>query len=244
MSKLMVGLLREEDCAGDPEEGRRPSADNGGHVLLLTGQPGVGKTTLLRRVAAALSKRRLGGFTTEEVRERGQRVGFRIAPHGGRARLMAHVNLEGPPRVGRYGVDIAAVDAVTEEALALDPAVSVYLVDEIGKMECLSPRFVSRMRALLDSDRPLVASVALRGGGFIEEAKARHDVALWEISQRNRDALVQSILAWLEKADENSRTVASRPGSESPGAAPTRGRPRGGAHSGARRQRRRSTPPA
>jgi nucleoside-triphosphatase len=158
--------------------------------------PGVGKTTLLRRVAAALGERRLGGFTTEEVRERGQRVGFRIAPHRGAARLMAHVDF-GPPRVGRYGVDVAAIDAVAEATLALDPAVPIYLVDEIGKMECLSARFVARMRALLDSDRPIVASVARRGAGFIEEVKGRADVELWEISPQNRDALVERILAWL-----------------------------------------------
>jgi nucleoside-triphosphatase len=160
--------------------------------------PGVGKTTLLRRLAAALGDRRLGGFTTEEVRERGRRVGFRIAPHGGRARLMAHVDFDGPPRVGRYGVDVVAVDAVAEETLAVEPGVSVYLVDEIGKMECLSARFVALMRALLGSDRRIVASVARRGGGFIEEVKARPDVELWEISPRNRDTMVGRILARLE----------------------------------------------
>jgi nucleoside-triphosphatase len=175
------------------------------HALLVTGAPGVGKTTLLRRVAAMLGERRLARFTTEEVRERGQRVGFRIAPHGGRARIMAHVEFE-PPRVGRYGVDVPAIDAIAEETLCVDPAVSVYVVDEIGKMECLSPRFVARMRALLDSDRRVVASVARRGGGFIEEAKARPDVELWEISPRNRDALVERILEWL-RADRPDATA-------------------------------------
>jgi nucleoside-triphosphatase len=134
------------------------------------------------------------------VREHAQRVGFRIAPHEGRGRLMAHVDFEGPLRVGRYGVDVAAIDAVAEQTLAVDPAVSVYLVDEIGKMECLSEGFVARMRALLDSDRCVVASVALRGAGSIEKVKGRPDVELWEISPQNRDALVERILAWLEAA--------------------------------------------
>ncbi len=48
------------------------------HALLLTGPPGVGKTTVLRRAADELSDLEIRGFVTEEIREAGQRVGFRI----------------------------------------------------------------------------------------------------------------------------------------------------------------------
>ncbi|MBI2218916.1 MAG: hypothetical protein HYU51_16645 [Candidatus Rokubacteria bacterium] len=50
-------------------------------------------------------------------------------------------------------------------------------VDEIGKMECLSRAFVEAVRALLDTAMPVVATVAARGGGFIEEVKRRRDGA-------------------------------------------------------------------
>ena len=74
-------------------------------ILLVTGAPGVGKTTLVRRVAARLEGLRVAGFTTEEIRERGRRLGFRIVPFEGRERIMAHVDFPGPARVGRYGVE-------------------------------------------------------------------------------------------------------------------------------------------
>jgi nucleoside-triphosphatase len=146
------------------------------HVLLVTGIPGVGKTTLLRRVAEQVPLQ-LGGFTTEEMRRRGERVGFRIVP--------------------LYGVDIAAIDAVAETALALDRDTDVYLVDEIGKMECFSQRFVAAVRRLLDSDKRLVASIAQKGTGFIAEVKHRPDIELWEVTVRNRDALVAPLLQWI-----------------------------------------------
>ena len=165
------------------------------HVLLLTGVPGVGKTTLLRRVAEQVPLR-LAGFTTEELRTRGERIGFRIVPFHGTGRIMAHVDLRSHARVGRYGVDIAAIDAVTETALALDPAVDVYLVDEIGKMECFSQHFVAAVRRLLDSDKRMVASIARQGTGFITEVKRRRDIELWEVTVRNRDALVAPLLQW------------------------------------------------
>jgi len=170
------------------------------HVLLLTGVPGVGKTTVLRRVADALAPRALGGFYTAELRVGGERRGFRLSTFGGDERVIAHVDFPGRLRVSRYGVDVAAIDAVVEAALALEPPRAVYLVDEIGKMECLSARFVAAMRRLLDSRMPVVATVAARGAGLIAEAKARADAELWEVRRDNRDRLPDAILGWLQAA--------------------------------------------
>lgn len=165
-------------------------------LLLITGAPGVGKTTLVRRVADRLEDLRVSGFTTEEIREDGRRRGFRIVPVGGVARTMAHVDHPGAERVGRYGVDLAAIDAVTAASLALRASVDLYVVDEIGRMECLSERFVDRMRALLDSERRVLATIARKGGGFVAEVKRRGDAELEEVTMRNRDGLVERVLAW------------------------------------------------
>ena len=168
-----------------------------GHVLLLTGIPGIGKTTVIRRVAERLAGRRLGGFYTEEMRVAGERRGFRLLGFDGSARVLAHVDFRGGPRISRYGVDVAALDAVADTLLAPHPEVAVYLVDEIGKMECLSPRFVAAMRRLLDTPALVIATVAVKGGGFIAEVKDRPEVVFWEITRANRDAMPERILAWL-----------------------------------------------
>lgn len=132
-------------------------------VLLVTGAPGVGKTTLVRRVVDRLEGVRVTGYTTGEIREEGRRLGFRFVPLGGDARTMAHVDLPGPSRVGRYGVDVAAIDAVAGAVLAPPADVDLYVVDEIGGMECPSERFVAAMRTLLDTDGRVLATIARRG---------------------------------------------------------------------------------
>ncbi len=172
-------------------------------ILLLTGAPGVGKTTVLRKVADGLADRRLAGFYTEEIRTReGARSGFRIAGFDGRSGVMARAGLPGP-HVGKYGVDVAVIDDLAPSFLALTPSMDIYLVDEIGKMECLSEKFVAAMRKVLDSGKPVVATVALNGEGFIAEVKQRPDARIWQVTRQNRDGLPGDILARVQGSDRH-----------------------------------------
>lgn len=157
----------------------------------------MGKTTVVRAVAGALTHKHIAGFYTAEIRVRGDRRGFRAVTFDGRTAVIASVDFKSAHRVGKYGVDVAAMDAVAD---ALSPAakVDIVLVDEIGKMECLSSRFVRAMRAWLQAATPVVATVAQRGGGFITEVKDRAGVELWHVTRATRDDLPTRVLAWLD----------------------------------------------
>jgi nucleoside-triphosphatase len=157
--------------------------------ILLTGMPGVGKTTVVREVVARLPGVRLSGFLTEEVRGPQGRTGFRVRTWDGREGWLARVASGGGPRVGRYVVDLPAFEAVALPALALEPSVALYVVDEVGKMECLSKAFQEAMRRLLSARVPLLATVALRGGGLIDEVKRWPGTEFHEVTRSNRDAL-------------------------------------------------------
>lgn len=167
--------------------------------ILLTGRPGVGKTTAARRTAEILAERGVpvAGFFTEELRHRGRRVGFRAIPFAsGSDRIIAHVDLR-PPRVGRYGVAVAAIDQLADDYLELGGKV-VFVVDEIGKMECLSTRFRLQMRRLLDSGGPLLATVGRGGGEFMRAVRQRQDVLLTTVTETNRDRIPPRAANWLE----------------------------------------------
>jgi|SRR5467141_796215 len=170
-----------------------------GRVLLITGVPGVGKTTILRRVKGLLAGRRIRGFLTDEIRsERGERRGFQIETLDGQTARLAGVGLRSPDRVGRYGVDLNALDAVAVPALAPEEG-AVYLIDEIGKMECLSGAFTDAVARLLDSACPVIATVAQRGKGFIAEVKRHSRAESWEVTRANRDAMPGRIASWLDE---------------------------------------------
>ena len=166
-------------------------------ALLLTGIPGIGKTTIIRKVAASLSGYTLAGFVTDEIRTEQGREGFRMTTFDGSKAVIAHVDFQTRRRVGRYRVDVQTIDCLVQSALRLERNIEVYLVDEIGKMECLSKVFVDCMRSVLDSGIPVVAAVAKKGEGFISEVKRRGDTVIWEVTRQNRDALPDSILVWI-----------------------------------------------
>ncbi len=175
------------------------NSPSGARLLLLTGKPGVGKTTVIRKVAASLAGRRLGGFYTKEVLAGRERRGFQLVAFDGREWLMAHEDIRGPHRLGKYGVDVATIEAAAMPTLAPDAA-ELYLVDEIGRMECLSPVFVAALWKLLDSPTTVVATVALRGDGVIGEVKQRPDTETWTVTRDNRDDMPARVLAWLRVA--------------------------------------------
>jgi nucleoside-triphosphatase len=72
-------------------------------VILLTGRPGVGKTTVVNRVYDHYSKNgfKIDGLTTREVREAGARTGFMITDlSSGQEGWLAKKDLGTGPRVG------------------------------------------------------------------------------------------------------------------------------------------------
>lgn len=173
-----------------------------GRTLLLTGRPGVGKTTVIKKVAEALGDQ-AAGFYTEEIRqENGQRTGFRLVTLDGEEAVMAHVDLreEGRPRVSRYGVDVSTIEALGVSALRRAMASEqVVMVDEIGKMELFSDAFRKTVRQAVEGDAAVLGTVMSARHPWVDELKAKEQVAVWEVTTGNRNQLPERILRWLSR---------------------------------------------
>jgi nucleoside-triphosphatase len=166
--------------------------------ILITGTPGVGKTTLVRKIFTDLKQLKPVGFYTGEIREGGIRKGFNLTSPDGRAGLLSHGDIKSPHRVGKYGIDTAGFERFLEFLDLLNPDNRLVIIDEIGKMECFSEKFRNLVRALLDSDRTVIATIALKGGGFIAEVKSRKDIVIHQLTFRNRDTLAADIVRSIE----------------------------------------------
>ncbi len=159
--------------------------------VLLTGRPGVGKTTLVRRVLEGL-QRPARGFFTQEVRHQGRRVGFQVVTLEGKRAWLARVGPGPGPRVGRYRVDLQAFEALVLPLLTTTdiPRETLWVLDEIGPMELLSAAFCRAVERLFQGPWDILATVVLRPHPFADALKARPDVHCIEVTPENRDALV------------------------------------------------------
>jgi nucleoside-triphosphatase len=162
--------------------------------VLLTGRPGCGKTTLIKRVVSELA-RPAGGFYTEEIRERGARVGFKLITVDGKEAVFAHVDFKKPERVGKYGLDLSALETVGVEALReAVRARQLVVIDEIGPMEIRSAIFRDAVNETLDSGASVLATIVARFLPFDDASKKRPDITVIEVCQDNREQLVSELL--------------------------------------------------
>ena len=122
--------------------------------ILLAGRPGCGKTTLIKQVVNKLP-RGAGGFYTEEIRDGGTRAGFKIVTLDGEEAVFAHVDFKTPHHVGKYGLDLSALERIGVGAVRQAiQARRLVVIDEIGPMEIRSPIFREAVNEALQQQSP------------------------------------------------------------------------------------------
>jgi len=159
--------------------------------VLLTGKPGIGKTTVVKKVV-----RELGGygFYTEEWREKGRRKGFYLVLlHGGKF-VLAEKEKESPFRVGRYAVFPEVMEEAVREIEEGIRKGKIIVMDEIGKMELFSREFREMVRKVFSHDVSVLATVPVSRIPLVEEIKRRKDIKLFEVTVYNRDELPEKIM--------------------------------------------------
>jgi nucleoside-triphosphatase len=176
--------------------------------LLLTGKPGVGKTTVIQKVLSQL-ERRPGGFTTQEIRKGSVRVGFSIrAVDDGQEGVLARVDLTSPYRVGKYGVNIDDMERVGVAAVrrALECS-DVIIMDEIGRMENYCPSFQRAVLAALDAPLDVLGTLQMRSTPFLDRIRERPDVTVKLVTPQNRDGLASKLVAMLMDSGSGNERI-------------------------------------
>jgi len=169
-------------------------------VLILTGAPGVGKTTVLEKTVSVIKNRGItvGGMISREVRENGIRVGFQVLDvASGKRGWLARANLKTGPQVGNYRVNLGDLDAVGAQAIcdALEVA-DVVAIDEIGPMELFSARFKAATAKTLDSAKLVIAVVHVKAQDrMVIQAKGRMDAEVFTVTEENRESLPEALAA-------------------------------------------------
>lgn len=174
-------------------------------MILLTALPRTGKSTAIKKVVNMLGKENCGGFYTEEIREDGERVGFRICTLSGKTGILSHVNMESDYRISRYGVDLETFEAlcISElESAIQDNNIKYIIIDEIGPMQVFSEKYKELLINLLNCDKPIIGTIFMNAYEWLDDFKKQKNVNLIEITFDNRDSLPLQLVELLSKNDE------------------------------------------
>ncbi|MEA1895470.1 MAG: NTPase [Euryarchaeota archaeon] len=172
--------------------------------VAITGQPGVGKTTVCRAVVDRLD-RSTGGMVCSDITEggsgggnnRGRRAGFELLDlQTGVKGVLAHIGGDGP-RVGKYRVNLHDLDRVGVHAILNAIGTDLIVIDEIAPMELMSQRFIRAVEEALASDRDLLVVLHQRSTHPLAE-RIRAEFDLIAVTKDNRDVIVGEIAGRFE----------------------------------------------
>ena len=175
--------------------------------IVLTGLPGSGKSTLLKKLITESDYMSAGadnyyGYLTEEIKERGLRIGFKIYPGN---QIIAHIASNSKNRVSKYGVEVNTFDAVSEnfrkisqDAIPLKE--KILFLDEIGQMQLMSDEFKKLVKKFLNQKNICIATLSsVYNNRFTDAIRKRDDVMLIEVTPENREELSKTLPVEIKK---------------------------------------------
>lgn len=168
----------------------------------LSGLPSIGKTTTLLKTINILESQnyKIGGIVTEEVVEDGKKVGFYLLDWTTKEKkIFAHKDFQSRYKVGKYGLDIKLLEDLGVRALEEAKEADVIVIDELGKMESESKKFVNAVKEILDMDKNIIITVHKKSrNSLLQEIRRRDDIRILEVTQVNRNVLPFKIVSLIK----------------------------------------------
>lgn len=170
--------------------------------IILTGSPGVGKTTIIQKVCSELLRKDVPvkGFYTSEVREKGKRIGFDVVSLAGEKSSLARIGNITGHKVGQYVVDLQSFESV---ALPIFKSLNenfIIVIDEIGKMELFSKSFEIATKTAFSSRNTILGTIPVQKGKpipLVEFVRSHPSVKLITVDMKNRDHIADEIVQLL-----------------------------------------------
>jgi len=167
--------------------------------VLIAGAPGIGKSKLVNHLYRDLSPLLIRGFHKEAIRESEVLKGFRLSTFSLEELILAHVHIEGPDRYQDFGLNLDEFEKIIAHQFDTSAHVELFLIDEVGSMECISKSFRHKFIEILDSDIPVIATLASIEILGVLDIKKRKDISLLKMTHKNRDSMWKNVLVEISK---------------------------------------------
>ncbi|CAO1406249.1 unnamed protein product [Diamesa tonsa] len=180
------------------------------HFLLITGMPGVGKTTIIKKLLNDLKTKCKGFYTEEKRNSYNTRIGFNVTTTDNEDGILARISSEMIPQpktgskyqVGKYVVYVTEFEDMCLKLVDCEDDNTIIIIDEIGKMELLSKRFETAIGNLLKSKKNLrvIATIPLKyTHNIIKDMKEHKNTKLFNVTNVNRESIYLEIIEDVRK---------------------------------------------
>ncbi|MDI1472589.1 Hypothetical ATP-binding protein, containing DUF265 domain [Thermodesulfovibrio sp. N1] len=167
--------------------------------ILITGKPRCGKTTLIKQLVKELNIP-ASGFFTEEIREKGERTGFKIVTLSGKEGLLAKKDINSKFKVSKYGVLLNALEEIGVKELEKGlQSHALIVIDEIGSMELFSEKFKKIVLKALDGDCFVLGTITIKSDPFCDMIKQRKDTKIFFLQREKFDELKKEVKKFLNQ---------------------------------------------
>lgn len=171
------------------------------HVLI-HGEPGVGKSTLIQRLLQNAQGPVYGFYTKKEA---GEGDGAPVYIHGPTgARMYGEEN-----RVAVCGANSAkaflhAFERCGVALLSNIPRGALVVMDELGFLENSAAGFQRAVLAAFEEGRTVIAAVKPRSTPFLDAVRTRENALLFYLDLENRSGMYEQVWTALQKAAPKS----------------------------------------
>lgn len=174
----------------------------------ITGLPGAGKTHALNKVVEMLEAEgvKVGGMITEAITENRKKVGFMVKDLLTKdEKVLARLDMESEVRFMDYGIDMDALDNVGVAAIIRSVLrADVIVIDEVGKLEVESKKFVEAVKEALEADKPLLLTLHKKSRNpLLQDIRRRDDVRILEVTPINKNILPYKIIPLIKEELNN-----------------------------------------
>jgi len=162
--------------------------------IFITGKPKVGKSTLIKELVEELKdKFKIAGFFTPEILKNGKRIGFKVVDvFGKREGTLASEKIT-KTKFGKYFIDLESFESFLDGIEKEVEYAEIVVIDEIGRMELFSKKFVKFLKKVLESDKILIATLHRK----LKKNFSKYGI-IFELTRENKAKLKQEILEYLE----------------------------------------------
>ena len=155
------------------------------HVLL-TGEIGIGKSTVLQKTIKALGLS-VGGLQSYSLQARGvlpKTLYLRAYGDRGQGEFLCELPDGDKSRIAPVFDDLGAKLLLQAQA-----AHDVIVIDEIGRLERFASAYHQALEACFSGDKPVLGVIRKHKAEWADWIRERQDVLLLEVTKENRDTL-------------------------------------------------------